>query len=91
MKRKFSQEYKEQAVKLVLDEGVSQRQVSQDLGLGTSTLDKWIRDYKSQNSQNPSLIESEREELKRLRKEVHILRMERDLLKKATAFFAKTS
>ena len=91
MKRKFSQEYKEQAVKLVLDEGVSQRQVSQDLGLGASTLDKWIRDYKSRNSQNTSLIESEREELKRLRKEVHILRMERDLLKKATAFFAKTS
>lgn len=91
MKRKFSQEYKEQSVKLVVEQGLKQRQVCQDLGLGASTLDKWVRDFKSQNVQTSSLTESEKEELKRLRKEVHTLRMERDILKKATAYFAKNS
>lgn len=91
MRRKFSEEYKEQAVKLVLEQGLSQRQACQDLGLGASTLDKWVREAKSQSKQESGLPESEKEELKRLRKEVHTLRMERDILKKATAYFAKNS
>ena len=93
MRKKYDSEYKAEAVKLVLKHGVSKSQVCQDLGLGKSTLEKWVSEFK-RNSAGVSVTavtESEKEELKRLRKENNVLRMERDILKKATAFFAKGS
>ena len=87
---KFSEEYKIEAIKLVKQQGLSIAQVSADLGVGKSTLDKWVRSSKSP-SPDQILSESEKEELKRLRKENHTLRMERDILKKATAFFSKNT
>lgn len=90
MAKKFSAEYKAEAVKLVLEQGVSKTQVCQDLGLGKSTLEKWVSEFKK-NSAGAGISETDKEELKRLRKENHVLRMERDILKKATAFFAKGS
>jgi transposase len=89
MKRKFSTEFKAEAVKLVLEQGLAPAQAARDLGIGASTLDKWLRDAKGKVSPQ-AITEDERAELKRLRKEVCYLTMERDILKKATAYFAKT-
>jgi transposase len=90
MPRKFSPEYKQEAVKLVVGQGLSVAQAARDLGIGKSTLDRWIAEGREQ-TQPDALTESERVELKRLRKENAVLRMEREILKKAAAYFAKTS
>jgi transposase len=93
MPKKFSQEYKAEAVKLVTEGGLSNQQVAEDLGIGMSTMQKWVRERaqsKIQVETLSALSESEKEELKRLRKEVTQLRMERDFLKKTANYFAKT-
>jgi transposase len=91
-RRRFSKEYKAEAVKLVLDEGKSVSQVARDLDLTASALGKWVSQERADRSNGKTgLTTAEREELKRLRKEVRVLRMEREILKKATAFFAKAS
>lgn len=89
MPQKFSEEFKSEAIKLVKQQGLSVSQVASDLNVGKSTLEKWIKQLGNSSSGQESLSESEKEELKRLRKEVHTLRMERDILKKATAYFSK--
>lgn len=91
MGKQYSEEYKQEAVKLVLEGGVSAVQAAQDLGLGLSTLQRWVSQYRSNNPAVEPLQISEREELRQLRKEVSQLKLERDILKKATAYFAKTS
>lgn len=89
MAKKFSEEFKIEAIKLVREGGVPVSRAASDLGIGESTLAKWL---KSSGVQGPEpLSMSEREELKQLRKENATLRMERDILKKATAYFAKVS
>lgn len=90
MKRKFSEEYKAEAVRLVVEQGLTAAQAARDLGLGQSTLDNWVR-AKRAEQQPEALTAEERAELKRLRKEVAVLKLERDILKKATAYFAKGS
>lgn len=90
MKRKFSEEFKTEAVRLVLEHGQSVAQVSRDLGVSVTSLDKWVR-AKRDATPAGALSDDERAELKRLRKENSVLRMERDILKKATAFFSKSS
>ena len=90
MKRKFSAEFKAEAVKLVLEQGLAPAQAARDMGIGSSTYDKWLKDARGQ-LQPEAITEDERAELKRLRKEVHYLKMERDILKKATAYFSRTS
>ena len=89
MAKKFSEEYRREAVKLVLEGGVPVKRAASDLGIGESTLTKWICAHKAETPE--PLILSEREELKQLRKDVAQLRMERDILKKATAYFAKVA
>ena len=89
MGKRFTEEFKAQAIKLIIEQGLTQDQVCADLGFGKSTLAKWLTEYKSAGIANGTIKETELEELKRLRKEVHTLRMERDILKKATAYFAK--
>ena len=90
MPRKFSQEYKAEAVKLVTEGGLSNQQAAEDLGIGVSTMEKWVRERTQPKDQTETLSESEKEELKRLRKENLQLRMERDFLKKTANYFAKT-
>jgi transposase len=89
MSKNFSKEFKEHAVGLV-EEGQSKSFVARNLDIGKSTLDRWVR-LKRLNS--PAVLtlksSSESEELKRLRKEINILQKEREILKKAAAFFAK--
>jgi transposase len=88
-RRVFTREFKKSAVKLVLEQGLSITQAAKDLGIGSSSLDRWVRDVRLQNSVPNALTESQRDELIRLRKENQILKMERDLLKKTAIFFAK--
>jgi transposase len=89
-RRKFSNEYKLEAVKLVLEGGLSISQAARDLGLGASTLDRWVRAHRDAQGQGQEeLSVNEREELRQLRKEVTRLRVEQEILKKAAAYFAK--
>jgi transposase len=88
-KRQFDEQFRREAVQLVTEGGVPTRQACQDLGIGRSTLERWVATARAASPK--TLSESEREELKRLRKENTQLKMERDILKKATAYFAKNS
>lgn len=91
MGKRYRPEFKQEAVNLVVRQGLSVKQAAADLGIGMSTLDNWLRRY-HEHEQDPNVLgETELAELKRLRKEVHLLRLERDLLKKTTVYFAKDS
>jgi transposase len=87
-RRQFTEEFKLEAVRLVEAGGLSLRQASEDLGIGLSTLTRWKQVYRDQELLFEPHDDVNRE-LVRLRKENDLLRAERDLLKKATAFFAK--
>jgi transposase len=90
IRRRYSEEFKDGAVRLVLDEGKSISAVARELDLTASALGLWVRHARAERTKGKSgLMKEEREELARLRKEVRILAEERDILKKATAFFAK--
>lgn len=90
-RRRFTKEFRQEAVDLVLKQQMSIGQASSDLGIGKSTLDKWVRDAQNRRADPNRLSETELEELTRLRKENRVLKMERDLLKKTTVYFAKTT
>jgi transposase len=89
-RRQFSDEFKEGAVRLVLEEGKTIGAVARELDLTASALASWVKHARAERTKgNSGLVKEEREELARLRKEVRELRMEREVLKKAAAFFAK--
>jgi transposase len=89
-RRRFTDEFKEQAVRLVLDEGKSVTAVARELDLVASALGNWVKQAQADRSKGRTgLTSAEREELTRLRREVRILEEERTILKKAAAFFAK--
>lgn len=89
-RRSFTQEFKAGAVRLVLDEGQTVAATARDLDLTESALRNWVEQARADRTQGQTgLTSEEREELRRLRKENRRLRMERDVLKNATAFFAK--
>jgi transposase len=90
-RRQHSQEFKKGAVSLVLDSGKSVIEVARALGLAESVMFEWVRRAKIERGkgQGATLTGDERAELARLRKENTDLRMERELLKKWAAFFAK--
>jgi transposase len=91
-KRKFDKEFKINAVKLVKEQGLSVTQVSHDLGIGLSTLQRWVREIKNygQHSAFPGSgkLKPEDEQVRKLERENEILRRERDILKKALAIFS---
>ena len=76
---------------MVVESGLSVAKAAQDLGVGTSTLGKWVSHHRTRSQDPNALSETELAELKRLRKEVQTLRIERDLLKKTALYFAKDS
>ena len=86
--KQYSKEYKEEAVALVLEQGYSVPKAAESLGINPNMLYKW-KEKQEEQQQGIALDGNERDELKRLRKENKELRMEKDILKKASAFFAK--
>ncbi len=91
-RRTFSREYKLEAVRLVRDRGVSVAQASRDLGVHENVLRKWVKDWDADPKQafpGQGQMKPEQLEIERLRREVTKLKAERDILKKATAYFAK--
>jgi transposase len=89
-RRQFDDDFKAQAVRLVLDDGKSVGSVARDLDLTESNLRVWVERARADRTHGKTgLTTAEREELARLRKENRELRTEREILKKAAAFFAK--
>src|SRR5436305_12056947 len=90
-RRAFTPEFKAGAVRLVLDEGRTVSSVARDLDLNASSVGQWVERARADRgkSKRGTLTTEEREELARLRKENRELRMQRDILKKAAAFFAR--
>ena len=88
---RFTQELQDEAVRLVETSGRSRREIAQDLGIGRSTLRHWIDRRRERQIEHPPEDRQEdmAAELKRLRRENEILRQAREILKKATASFAK--
>ena len=89
--RRFTQEFQDEAVRLVETSGRSRREIAQDLGIGRSTLRHWIDRRRERQIEHPPEDRQEdmAAELKRLRRENEVLRQEREILKRATTFFAK--
>jgi len=90
-RRSFTEEFKAGAIRLVLDEGKSVGAAARDLDLTESSLRNWVERARADRGKGKPgvLTTAEREELGRLRKENRELRTEREILKKAAAFFAK--
>jgi len=90
-RRKHTDEFRAGAVRLVLEQGRPIAEVARDLDIHRSLLSNWVRQTKVDAGRGPrgALTTEEREELSALRKKVRVLEMERALLKKAAAFFAK--
>jgi transposase len=89
--KRYDESFRKEAVRLVLEDGVTKSKVCRDLGVSVATLYKWLDEAEARKAGGGSGMEGEHEELIRLRKENAQLRQERDILKKATAFFAKES
>jgi transposase len=93
-RRQFSREFKVEAVRLVKERGVSVAQAARDLALHQTVLRSWIRELAVDPQQafpGKGVMKPEQAEVERLRREVAKLKMERDILKKAAAYFAKDS
>ena len=88
-RRDFTEAFKAQAVRLVRESGKTVSAVARELDLTESALRQWVRDTEREARRTGALSSGERKELEQLRREVQTLRMERDILKKAAAFFAK--
>jgi transposase len=91
-RRKFSREFKVEAVKLVKERGVSVAQAARDLDVHENVMRKWVKEFGSDAAQafpGQGQMKPEQQEIERLRRENLKLRAERDILKKAAAFFAK--
>ena len=91
-RKKYSKEFKLETINLVLQQGYTINEVAANLGIHVSMINRWIREYR-QSQQNAfkgnGSLSSEQQELRRLREENSKLKMERDILKKAAAFFAR--
>lgn len=93
-RRSFSKEFKLEAVRLIIDGGYSIAQVARDLGVRGTVLGRWKRAYEQDQQKafpGKGQLKPEDEELRRLRREVVRLRMERDILKKAAVIFSRDS
>ena len=92
-RRRYTEEFKAEAVRLVRDSARSVTQVAQDLGIADHLLYRWRAEQQQAEShgQTRQSIRAEQEELTRLRRENATLKQERDFLKRAAAFFAKES
>lgn len=93
-RKKYTKQFKLDTVKLVIEEDYSASEVSTNLGIVTGTVQRWVREYSSQKADaftGNGRMSPEQEKIKKLEAEVKRLKMEREILKKATAFFVKES
>jgi transposase len=91
-RKKFTKEFKAEAIALVKQQGLSVNRVAKDLGVSWAVVNTWVTQAAADSGEKPELLTTaEREELSALRRENRTLKMEREILKKATAFFAKES
>jgi transposase len=88
-RRSFTKEFKAEVVELVRQPGNSVASVARDLDLTETAVRAWVKQADVDNGRREGLTTAERDELARLRKENRVLREERDILKRATAFFAR--
>lgn len=94
VRRRFSREFELEAVRLVRERGVSVAQAARDLDVHENQLRKWVREFATDPAQafpGQGQMKPEQLEIERLRREVAKLEAERDILKKAAAFFARES
>ena len=89
IKRRYPPELRAEAVRLVQESGKSINKIADDLGIAHQTLRNWIRQTEIDEGKREGLTTEERHELNKLRRENRVLREEREILKKAAAFFAK--
>ena len=87
-RRNYTEDFKREAVALVTEQGYTISEAARSLDIGANLLGRWRRQFEDEVS-GVRLTADEREELKRLRKEVRQLRMEKEILKKASQYFAK--
>jgi len=87
-RRKYTEDFKREAVALVTEQGYKVSEAARSLDIGENLLRRWKREFEK-GVAGSRLTSDEREELKRLRKEVRMLRMEKEILKKASQYFAK--
>ena len=87
-RRNYTEDFKRDAVALVTEQGYKTTEAARSLGIGDNLIRRWKREFKEEAS-GTRLGADELEELKRLRKENRLLRMEKDILKKASQYFAK--
>jgi transposase len=93
-RRRFDRAFKLEAVKLVRERGISAAQAARDLDVHENVLRKWVKEFAADPQYafpGQGQLKPEQQEVERLRREVIRLKAERDILKKATAFFAKES
>jgi transposase len=91
-RKKYSKEFKLDAVSLVLDQGYTRREAARSLDINEQMLGRWVKEHREsedgQAFRGNGKLRPEQEEIKKLKAKVKRLEMERDILKKATAFFA---
>ena len=93
-RKKYTKEFKQDAVRLVTEQGYQHTAAARNLGIDRGMLGRWVKEFQEDESEafrGNGKRSIEQEELRRLREENRRLKMERDILKKATAFFAKES
>lgn len=91
---KYTKEFKDDAIKLVINQGYSSTEVGRRLGINSSNVSRWVREYQRDREEIGKSGMTHREleaEIRELKKENRRLQMEREILKKAAAFFAKES
>ena len=93
-KQQYSREFKQEAVKLITEQGYGISEAGRSLGVDPKNISRWKREFIRQGQigkVKARVLSEEQEEISRLRKENARLKMEREILKKATAFFASES
>ena len=90
MTKHYTEEFRGEAVRLAVEGKQSRAEIAQDLGVSTWTLREWVGRHKERTGESrPPRTETLEEENSRLRRDIDRLKMERDILKKAAAYFAK--